>query len=141
MYGAGWRGGALLARARALACGRGGRRSAAPAARSLDGRRVPVEELDDDAIGVGDLERALAPGLLAQRHGDVHALLAQAGQLTLEVLDDERRKPKWLVRNAAEAGTSATLRDTAEAVICTEGSSGWAIGTAINTVSCTVYCV
>src|SRR5580700_10950768 len=29
------------------------------------------------------------------------------------------RKPKWLVRKAAEAGTSATLRDTAEAVICT----------------------
>src|SRR5712691_2259353 len=65
--------------------------TAAPAAQSLAGRRVPVEELDDDAIGVGDLERALAPGLLAQRHGDVHALLAQAGQLTLQVLDDERQ--------------------------------------------------
>src|SRR6266581_6611338 len=34
------------------------------------------------------------------------------------------RKPKWLVRNAAEAGTSATLRDTAEAVICTVGLLG-----------------
>src|SRR5712691_6786348 len=34
------------------------------------------------------------------------------------------RKPKWLVRNEAEAGTSATLRDTAEAVICTGGLLG-----------------
>src|SRR5580704_15380231 len=91
MFGAGWQGRALFAQARVLACGRDGRWSAAPAAQSLAGRRVPVEELDDDAIGVGDLERALAPGLLAQRHGDLYALPTQAGQLTLEVLDDERQ--------------------------------------------------
>ena len=79
----------LLAHARVLACGWG---AGGPPPQPLShGRRVPVEELDDDAIGVGDLERALTPGLLAQRHGDVHARRAQAGQLTLEVLDGERQ--------------------------------------------------
>src|SRR6201995_3346966 len=91
MYGAGWLGWRALG-IRPYRGVRPGRAwSAAPAAQSLAGRRVPVKELDDDAIGVGDLERALAPGLLAQRHGDVHALLAQAGQLALEVFDDERQ--------------------------------------------------
>jgi hypothetical protein len=43
---------------------------------SLPAGRDPLDELDDDAVGVGDLEQAFAPGLLAQRHGDVDALVA-----------------------------------------------------------------
>jgi hypothetical protein len=87
----------------------------APAARSLASRRVPVEELDDDAIGVGDLKRALAPGLLAQTCIPASSRARDAKPSAAISC----RKPKWLARNAAEAGTSATLRDTAEAVICT----------------------
>jgi len=52
----------------------------------LPGGRVPVEELDDDAVGVTHLEGTLAPLLGAQRHGDRDALGLQPGQLTLQVV-------------------------------------------------------
>src|SRR4051812_24208244 len=50
---------------------------------------VPVHELDDDTVGIGDLEGAFTPGLLAQRHGDGDSFGGQAGQLGLEVVDHE----------------------------------------------------
>src|SRR5262249_38637095 len=50
---------------------------------------VPVEELDDDAVRVADLERALAPLLGPQRHRDRDALGLQPGQLALQVVHDE----------------------------------------------------
>ena len=52
----------------------------------LAGRRLPVEQLDDDAVRVAHLEGALAPLLGPQRHGDRHALGPQPGQLALQVV-------------------------------------------------------
>src|ERR1039457_7057715 len=49
--------------------------------------RRPVQELDDDAVGVGDLDGALPPFLDGQRHGDGDSLPARPGQLAFEVLD------------------------------------------------------
>src|SRR5262249_57404517 len=50
---------------------------------------VPVEEFDDDAVGVTDLERALTPLFGPQRHGDSDALGLQPGQLALQVVHGE----------------------------------------------------
>ena len=52
----------------------------------LPGRRVPVQELDDDAVGVAYLEGALAPLLGPQRHGDRDALGLQPGQFALQIV-------------------------------------------------------
>lgn len=53
-------------------------------------RAVPVHQLHDDPVRIADLERALAPGLHGQRHGDRHALALEPRELALEVVDDER---------------------------------------------------
>jgi hypothetical protein len=45
--------------------------------------RVPVQELDDDAVGVAYLEGALSPLLGPQRHGDRDAFGPQPGQFAL----------------------------------------------------------
>ncbi len=50
---------------------------------------VPVEELDDDPVGIADLEGALAPLLLGQWHGDGHTLVLQPGEFPFDVVDDE----------------------------------------------------
>jgi hypothetical protein len=67
----------------------GGEESAAPG--DLPGRRVPVQELDDDAVGVAHLEGALAPLLGPQRHGDRDAFGLQPGQLALQIVHFERQ--------------------------------------------------
>lgn len=36
----------------------------------------PLNQLDHDTVGIGDLEQPLAPLFLAQSHGDGHAFLA-----------------------------------------------------------------
>ncbi len=50
---------------------------------------VPVEELDDDSVGIADLEGTLAPLLLGQWHGDGHTIVLQPGEFPFEVVDDE----------------------------------------------------
>jgi hypothetical protein len=54
--------------------------------RGRRGRRVPVDELDDHAVGITHLERALPPLLAGQRHGDGDTLGLEPGELTLEVV-------------------------------------------------------
>src|SRR5690606_26888958 len=49
------------------------------------------DQLDDDPVGVPDLERALTPVLGRERHGDRHPLLLETGELALEIGDDERQ--------------------------------------------------
>jgi hypothetical protein len=39
---------------------------------------VPVEELDDDPVGIANLEGALAPLLFGQRHADGHTRVGTA---------------------------------------------------------------
>jgi hypothetical protein len=53
-------------------------------------RHLPVDELDDDAVGVSYLKGAFPPLLDRQRHGDGDALGLQPGQLALEVVNNER---------------------------------------------------
>lgn len=48
------------------------------------GRGDPLDELDDHAVGVGDLEEAFAPGFLAQRHRDVDTFGTQPLLLGLD---------------------------------------------------------
>ena len=50
----------------------------------------PLDELDDDPVGVGHLEVALAPRLGLDRRRDRHALALEALVLGVDVVDDER---------------------------------------------------
>lgn len=56
--------------------------------RSLHGPG-PVQQFDHHAVGVGDLEEALAPLLREQREGDRGALGLESGVLGVEVGDGE----------------------------------------------------
>lgn len=58
----------------------------APAGGSSASGRAPVQELDDDPVGVADLEGAFPPVLRPQRHGDGDALGLQPGQLAVQVV-------------------------------------------------------
>ena len=121
---------------------------------------VPVQELDDDAVGVAYLKRAFAPLLGPQWHRDGDAFGLQPGHFGLQVVHFEGEdepggvivalvfgqhvhtaaqehhvpvsgrasemkpsadissvNPKCPVRNRAEAATSSTFSDTAEALI------------------------
>src|SRR6185312_3452830 len=83
----------------------------------VSGPRGPVHELDDDAVGVGDLEEALSPFLDGQGHGDDDPLRAQPSQLAFEVVDGKGEDQACGVLVAlVDAGPGAQLQGAQNAV-------------------------
>src|SRR5690625_7225149 len=56
---------------------------------SID-RRAPVEQFDDHAVGVADLERAFTPRIDGEWHGDRDPFRFESGEFAFQVLDGER---------------------------------------------------
>jgi hypothetical protein len=82
------------------------------------------------AVGIADLEGALAPLLDGERHGDRHALVPQPAQLALEVVDDEGEDQPGSVHVALvgrERGQAAAQEGDVHAGVLT-GQRGEAVG-------------
>ncbi|WP_435882889.1 hypothetical protein [Streptomyces flaveolus] len=76
-----------------------------PSSFGAGARGEPLDELDDHAVGVGDLDEAFAPGLFVQLHGDLDALGAQPLLLVVDPVPVKARiRPaaRWSRGAAAE---------------------------------------